>query len=491
VEENNTLRTLRNATRGTPFENRLFLVGGYVRDKLLYGDGVAAGDDIDLVLEGDALAVARLLFDKRAADHLPVEYGRFGTTQVTIGGAKVELVTARAETYRQGSRKPIVRPGTLQTDAERRDFTINTLLENLHTGEIHDPLGKGRADLSARVLRTPLDPRVTFAEDPLRMLRACRFTAKLGFKIADETAAALTSCAPLCNPEHGVSYERIREELNKTLLTTRSPLGLEMMRASGLLAQFAPELSALHGTSQNHWHRFDVWTHTLNALENLPPDASLLVRLATLFHDIGKPATRTLDLETGDAHFYGHADAGAQITRTVLNRLRYSVDEIKTVVRLVALHMRYGDYDPAVWTDKTIRRLLREVGDLRGDLFTLARADARAVNPPDPPRTDFDGLQARMETIEANAHVTQATSPLDGQALIALLGTAPGPLIGKIKNALTDAVVSGDLAPDDLAGAEQMAAELFRRLQQPEAPRALLEQKGEHGESAAARYTSG
>lgn len=456
-----TLRILRQATRGTPYENRLFLVGGYVRDKLLYGES-AAGDDMDLVLEGDALAVARLLFDKRVADHFPVEYGQFGTTQVTVGGAKVELVTARAETYRQGSRRPVVRPGTLQTDAERRDFTINTLLENLHSGEIYDPLGRGRADLDARILRTPLDPRVTFAEDPLRMLRACRFAAKLRFEVAEETAAALASCAHLCNPEHGVSYERVREELNKTLLTARAPLGLEMMRASGLLNQFAPELSALHGAPQNRWHRFDVWTHTLIALEGLPPDASLLVRLATLFHGIGKPATRTLDPETGDAHFYGHAEAGAAITRTVLNRLRYSSDEIKTAVRLVALHMRYSDYDPAVWTDKTIRRLLREVGDLRSDLFILARADAAAVNPPTPPRTDFDSLQARMETIEATAHVTQATSPIDGQAICALLGIAPGPLVGKIKNSLTDAVVSGDLAPDDIAGAQALARELLR-----------------------------
>ena len=461
-----TLRTLRDATRGTPYENRLFLVGGYVRDKLLYGEN-AAGDDMDFVLEGDALAAARLLFERGAADHFPVEYGQFGTTQVTVGGAKVELVTARAETYRHGSRKPVVRPGTLQTDAERRDFTINTLLENLHTGEIFDPLGRGRADLDARTLRTPLDPRVTFAEDPLRMLRACRFAAKLGFEVADETTAALAACARLCNPEHGISFERVREELNKTLLTARAPLGLEMMRASGLLAQFAPELSALFGAAQNRWHRFDVWTHTLTALGNLPPGASLLVRLATLFHDAGKPATRTPGSD-GEARFPGHAEAGAAITRTVLNRLRYSADEIKTVVRLVALHMRYGDYDPDVWTDKTVRRLLREVGDLRSDLFLLARADAAAVNPPEPPRADLDGLRTRMEAIEAAAHVTRITSPLDGQALIALLGLPPGPLVGKIKNALTDAVVEGDLDPNDIAGAEARARELLRRFTEQE-----------------------
>lgn len=455
-----TLQIVRDATHGTEYENRLFLVGGYVRDKLLLGRS-AAGDDIDLVLEGDALAVARLLFARGAADHHPVEYGQFGTTQITVKGAKVELVSARAETYRQGSRKPVVRPGTLLTDAERRDFTVNTLLENLHTGEITDPLGRGLPDLRARVLRTPLDPEVTFAEDPLRMLRACRFEAKLGFRATNQILAALHTHANRLNPEHGISFERIREELNKTLLASDASRGLQMMQETGLLAQFAPELSALAGAPQNRWHRFDVWTHTLHALGNLPPSASLLVRLATLFHDIGKPATRTLDEKTGEARFPGHADVGAEITKTVLLRLRYSVDEIKTVTRLVALHMRPGEYDPAVWTDKSVRRLLRDVGDLRGDLFILVRADAAAVNPPEPVRTDFDGLEARMEAIEAAAHVTQATSPLDGQAICALLGIRPGRLVGKIKNALTDAVVLGDLAPDDLAGAEQMARELF------------------------------
>ena len=180
VPGENALATLRTAFRGTEWENRLFLVGGFVRDKLLYGRA-AAPDDIDLVLEGDALAVARFLWQVRAARHTPVEFPTFGTAMVHIGAAQVELVTARAETYREGSRKPVVMPGTLQTDAQRRDFTVNTFLENLHTGEISDPLGRAHADLQARILRTPLDSVVTFTDDPLRMLRACRFAAKLDF----------------------------------------------------------------------------------------------------------------------------------------------------------------------------------------------------------------------------------------------------------------------------------------------------------------------
>lgn len=460
-----TLEVLRTATRGTEYENRLWLVGGYVRDKLLGRSTETGADDIDLVLEGDALAAARLLHEKGVTAHAPVTFAAFGTAMVHVGGAQVEIVTARSETYRQGSRKPIVRPGTLQTDAERRDFTVNTLLENLHTGEIRDPTKQGRADLQARVLRTPSEPSLIFADDPLRMLRACRFAAKLGFDVEPATYAALSAGAHRCNPAHGVSYERIRDELVKTLLTGAAARGLEMMRTTGLLAQFAPELAAMHGVAQNRFHRYDVWKHTLVALTNLPPDTPLHVRLGVLFHDIGKPPTRTVDPATGDAHFYGHPDVGAQITRTVMNRLRFSADEINTVVALVALHMRYGEYRPAVWTDASVRRLLRAVGPYRHDLFTLTRADISACNTDIFPAADLAGLEERMERLEAEAHVTQITSPLDGEAIMALLGIGPGPAIRIIKDALTDAVVAGTLAPDDTVAAERMARELWAQLQ--------------------------
>lgn len=456
------LNTLRAATRDTAYENRLWIVGGYVRDKLLKQSQHGA-HDIDLVLEGDALAVARLLHDKGVTDHAPVVFETFGTAMVHIGDAQVELVTARSETYRQGSRKPIVFPGTLETDAERRDFTVNTLLENLHTGEARDPTGRGRPDLAARLLRTPSDPVLIFSEDPLRMLRACRFAAKLGFDVEENTQGALSRCAHLCNPNHGVSFERVRDELNKTLLAPGAGSGLERMRAAGLLGQFAPELVQMHGVTQNRFHRYDVWTHTLVALGNLPPDAPLPVRLAVLFHDVGKPATRTVDPQTGDVHFYTHQDVGAQMARTVLQRLRYSSDEVDHIVALVALHMRYGEYQPAVWTDASVRRLIRAVGSHRHDLFTIARADIGACNTDAFPTADLAGLETRMEQIEAEAHVTTATSPLDGKAIIALLGLPAGPAVGKIKNALTDAVVAGLLAPDDIAGAERLARALWEQ----------------------------
>lgn len=434
------LEILRRATRGTVYENRLFLVGGYVRDKLL-GRQTAA-DDFDLVLEGNALTVAALLHEKRVTDHAPVTFPTFGTAMVHVSGAQVELVTARSETYRQGSRKPVVAPGTLQTDAARRDFTINTLLENLHTGAVIDPLSRARADLAARLLRTPSSPDLIFREDPLRMLRACRFAAKLGFVVEEETLGALSTLARYCRPEHGVSYERMRDELNKTLLALGAPRGLEMMLETGLLVQFAPELAALPNVR---------WTHSLRALENLPLSAPLILRLATLLQDVG----------------------GAATARQVMNRLRYASGEIDAVVALVGLHGRYSEYQ-ADWTDASVRRLIRAVGPHRQGLFVLARADRAAAGGIANPGTgDLSGLEERMERLEQANQVTTATSPLDGGAIIARLGIGPGPLVGQIKNALTDAVVAGELAPDDTAGAEAMARALLSPLRargQSEAP---------------------
>ncbi len=462
--ENPVLPILRDALRGTAYENRLYLVGGYVRDKLMGRSGTAKLDDIDLVLEGEAGDVANLLWKKRVAWHKPVEFPTFGTAMVRVGGTglgdpgvQVELVTARLETYRQGSRKPTVTPGTIATDALRRDFTVNTFLENLHTGEITDPTGLGYSDLEAKILRTPLDPVITFTDDPLRMLRAARFAAKLDFTVAPDTLVAIRENAFRLSPENGISFERIRDELVKTLAALGAARGLELMRETGLLARFAPELAAMHGVTQNHFHLYDVWEHTLVALDNLPTEAGMEVRLAVLLHDVGKPGTRTVDPSTGDVHFYEHEKVGARIAREVLNRLKFSGDEIARVVELVGLHMRYGAYKPDEWSDASVRRLIRAVGGHRRDLFVIARADIAACNTDAFPPADLAALSERMERIEAAAHITTATAPLTGEEIMARLALPAGRKVGVIKNVLTDAVVAGELAPDDKDGAEAMA----------------------------------
>lgn len=452
------LQILRETLSGTEYEGRLFLVGGFVRDKLLGKPADAA--DLDLVLEGDALAVADLLWKKRASEHKPVLYPKFGTAMVHVAGSQVELVTARAESYERGSRKPNVTPGTLLTDAERRDFTINTFLENLTTGEILDPLGVGRDDLAAGILRTPLDPDLTFADDPLRMLRACRFAAKLGFTLAPETDAALARNAFRLTAEHGISFERIRDELNKTLLASGAAVGLEKMRESGLLEKFAPELTNTYGVTQNRWHAFDVWNHTLAVVSSLPSNADLGLRLAALLHDIGKPATRTVSSDS-DVHFYEHEHVGAKLAGEFLARLRYSTAEQKRITALVDLHMRYGAYQTNVWSDAAVRRLIRAVGEHKRDLFILVQADIEGCGIPELPRADLDSLFAKMETLETSANITDATSPLTGQELMTRLEVPPGPLLGKLKAALTDAVVAGELEAHDKAGAEILARRLL------------------------------
>ena len=452
-ETEEVLETLRGAVRGTEYAGRLFLVGGFVRDKVM---GLAsAKDDIDIVLEGDALALAHFLRQRGAADFEPVVYPKFGTAMVVIQGRAVEIVTARIESYAPDSRKPdTVEPGTLADDAKRRDFTINTLLQSLETGEITDPLGKAFADIDAQTIRTPTDPLLTFQDDPLRMLRAVRFAARFGFTIEPFTWKAIRQSAPRLSI---ISAERIREEFCKTLMTTRAPMGLELLKDSGLLAQFAPELMAMVGVTQNEFHAYPVWEHTLIALGNLPPDASLPLRLATLCHDVGKPPTKATG-EDGRVHFYGHAETGAAVTRRLMTRLKFSNDEIAAVTKLVAQHMRIGEYKP-LWTDAAVRRLMRDLGPQLDDLFEIHRVDVSALAPGHTDISRAHELRVRMAPIQAAQDISSLTSPLDGQELMARLNLRPGKQLGAVKEYLVNEVVEGRLAPDDKGQAERLARE--------------------------------
>ncbi len=445
------LQTLRDAVRDTDYAGRLFLVGGFVRDRVM---GLPSGkDDIDIVLEGDALELARFLRERGAADFEPVVYPKFGTAMVVVKGRDVEIVTARIESYAPDSRKPdTVAPGTLADDARRRDFTINTLLQNLNTGEVTDPLGRAFADIDAQSIRTPTDPLLTFQDDPLRMLRAVRFAARFGFTIEPFTWKAVRQSAPRLSI---ISAERIRDEFCKTLLTSRATLGLELLKDSGLLAQFAPELMAMVGVTQNEFHAYPVWDHTLLALGNLTPDASLTLRLATLCHDLGKPPTKAVGPD-GKVHFYGHAEAGADLTRRLMTRLKFPNDDIAAVSKLVAQHMRIGEYKP-LWTDAAVRRLMRDLGPQLGDLFEIHRVDVSALAPGHTDISRAGELQDRMAPIQATQDISALTSPLDGQELMARLGLEPGKRLGEIKDYLLNEVVEGRLAPGDKAEAERRA----------------------------------
>lgn len=440
---------LREATRNSPYEGRLYLVGGLLRDRAL---GLPVSNDLDLVLEGDAVALARFLYDKGLSRHFPVLYPRFGTAMIHIAGEgeeefPVELVSARAESYQPDSRKPDVRQGTLKDDVYRRDFTLNTLLENLHTGEILDLTGQAWEDLRAGILRTPLEPRVTFFDDPLRMLRAVRFAARFGFAIEESAWEAIRAEAERLRPP-AIAHERIREEFVKIIKLPGPKVrqGMELLLESNLLAQFLPDMLPMVGCTQNTWHLYDVWTHTLVAMEHLPDEARQELRLGLLWHDVAKPATRTED-ERG-VHFYGHQKVGADLTRAMMHHLKFSNDEIRDVTALVALHMRLGEYRPD-WGDAPVKRLMRDCGAYLEDLFILARCDIAASNISIGEMADLPGLRARMDALNAVTNVIQIESPLDGNEIMAALSSGPGPHLREAKEFLTNEVIDGRLAEGD------------------------------------------
>ena len=450
--ENPAIETIREITKGTEYEGCLFLVGGVVRDKVM---GRPPTEDVDIVLEGDALELAHFLCENGITDHRPVVYPRFGTAMVTINGHTVELVSARRESYAPESRKPEVELAELKEDILRRDFTINTLLENLHTGEIFDLTGQGMADIKAGIIRTPTEPETTFYDDPLRMLRAVRFAVRLGFQIEEGTRKAILRDAQRLAI---ISRERIRDEFVKILLSDHPGKGLRMLKELRLLERFAPELIQTQGVTQDGGHIYDVWEHTLHALDSLPPDADLALRLAVLFHDIGKPQTKSVDGE-GHSHFYGHEDTGADIARRVMTRLRFPTGETGRVVRLVQLHMRIGEYR-SEWKDAAIKRLIRDAGGDIPDLLALAKAD-RAGTQPNASIRNLEQLESRIAKIMTSTTVVEMESPLNGKEIMDLLGIPPGPEVKEVKEWLTDQVIEGQIAPRDKETARKMALARF------------------------------
>ncbi|MDQ6877119.1 MAG: CCA tRNA nucleotidyltransferase [Candidatus Dormibacteraeota bacterium] len=428
VDDRELLRLLKRAA--DQLGVKAWVVGGYVRDHLIGH----AQPDLDVVVEeGGAVQLAER-FAQLAAAGPPVVFERYGTAQVTLLGHLVEFVSARSESYPSDSRKPDVRPATLDEDLRRRDFTVNTLLMDFD-GNIHDRLGSARADLDARILRTPADPLQTFNDDPLRMLRAVRFAAQLRFELAPDLLPAMRQLSGrLASPV--ISVERTAEELRKMLVSKRPRLALELLDAGGLLDVVLPELAACKGVEQGGYHTHDVYGHTLMAVSLTPPD--LLLRLAAVFHDVGKPATAT-----PDGAFTGHEEVGASITRAALERLRFSQKEVEAVVTLVRLHLR-PVYYRSEWSDGAVRRLARDAGAQLDRLIALARADIGASAYPEPEK--LDELAARLAKVLAE-RPTRLAPPIDGKDIMRMRGVAPGPEVGRIKERLSELVMDGEIEP--------------------------------------------
>ncbi len=390
---------------------RAWIVGGYVRDSLLG----RPHPDLDIVVEGG----------------LGFELAR---GFATLPGHLVEFVSARRESYTPESRKPLTQDATLDEDLRRRDFTVNTLLMDFD-GKVQDPLGQGLADLEKRVLRTPNDPLQTFNDDPLRMLRAIRFAAQLGFELAPDVLPAMRKMRDRVGPP-ALSVERVADELRKMLVSDRPKLALELLDEGGLLEPILPEVAACKGVQQGGYHTEDVYGHTLLAVAATPPE--IIVRLAALFHDVGKPATAA-----GDGTFMGHDVVGAEMAARILERLRFPQKDIEAVAKLVRLHLRPVFYS-SEWTDGAVRRLARDAGDLLDPLMLLARADIRASAYPHPEK--LDELQARLDAV-LSERPSRMAAPVDGEDIMRVRGIKPGREVGRIKQRLTEMVMDGAIEP--------------------------------------------
>ena len=415
------------AERFAAADARLFLVGGVVRDLFVVaGSGTGPiGDDVDLTTDAEPAAIKAIVAP--AADALWTQGEKFGTIGVSIGGRTYEITTHRAEAYTSDSRKPQVAYTTeVEVDLSRRDFTVNAMaLEVTHPEPVLiDPFG-GLADLAAGVLRTPLDAEVSFSDDPLRMLRAARFIARYGLAPVPELVAAVREGAPRLEI---VSAERIRDELCKLVTVDDPSAGLWFVHDSGLAAMFLPELPAMR-LEQDPIHRHkDVLSHTIAVVAKARNE--LKVRLAALFHDVGKPKTRSIGGK--GVSFHHHEVVGARMTRDRMRALKFSNEMVRDVTQLVYLHLRFHTYQMG-WTDAAVRRFVRDAGSQLDELVALTRADCTTRNKKKAEALDrrIDDLEDRIAALQAAEELSAIRPDLDGQQVMDHLGLAPGPEVGR------------------------------------------------------------
>lgn len=407
----------------------VFLVGGSVRDALMSRNRETAEfdfttparpDEIERIMESIARGVATVGKE-------------FGTISGFVGEVPVEVTTFRSEMYRDDSRKPVVSfSDDLEEDLSRRDFTVNAMaLRLLPEPEIVDPHG-GLVDLGAGVLRTPLDPEISFGDDPLRMLRLFRFVATLGF-VADEGAAA--AAAAMRDRLAIISAERIRDELDRLIVGEHVTAGLEGLLSSGLAELFIPEVPAL-AVEQDPVHRHkDVLSHTVAVVAKCPPDR--ITRLAALFHDVGKPDTR--EYAPNGVSFHHHEVVGSRMTKRRLRELRYPKDDVADVARLVYLHMRPHTFKMG-WTDRAVRRYVRDAGPLLDRLNTLVRCDVTTRNEKRARQIQrrIDELEERIAVLREQEELDSIRPPIDGNRVMEILGIPPGPKVGEVMDFLLE-----------------------------------------------------
>lgn len=420
----------------------VWAVGGFVRDRILN----KRVKDIDLAVVGDgpgfAQSVARALRTRNI-----VIYPKFGTALVDYNDFRLEFVTARSESYIEDSRNPIVTGSDLNADLLRRDFTINCIAFGLNEpnfGEIYDPL-EGQKDIAGKIIRTPLDPAITFKDDPLRIMRAIRFATRLGFEIEPKTFDALKAMRERLKI---ISQERITDELKKIILASRPSIGFYLLDDAGVLEIIFPEFVEMKGVEQREgYHHKDAFHHTLMVVDNVADVSDKFdLRFSALVHDIAKPQTKRFIEGTGWT-FHGHDEIGARMLPKICQRLKLPNSTLEYAQKLTRLHLRPIHLSEEDVTDSAMRRLLFQAGEHLEDLLILCRADITSGNPQRVKQhlANFDFVVQRLQEVEAKDQMRAFQSPVRGDEIMAVCNIPPGPLVGKLKTMIEEAILDAKI----------------------------------------------